>query len=86
MWKYTDSGVYGVVLIEAGFIGQNIALTATQHGLVANPTSAIHDDEFEAMFNITALTHSALLAMVIGVPDRSTLPVRPTVARSAESE
>lgn len=71
MWKYPDSGAYRVVLIEAGHIGQNIALTATSHDLVGNPTSAINDSIAERVLKISSLTHAAISAIALGVPDFS---------------
>ena len=41
MWKYSDDNAYRVVLIEAGHIGQNLMLAATQHGLSACPSAAL---------------------------------------------
>lgn len=41
MWKYQDPNAYRVVLIEAGHIGQNIMLAATEMGLTACPSAAM---------------------------------------------
>jgi SagB-type dehydrogenase family enzyme len=41
MWKYQDPNAYRVVLIEAGHIGQNIMLAATELGLTACPSAAM---------------------------------------------
>ena len=41
MWKYHLAPAYRVVVIEAGFISQNIALAATEHGLSAVPSGAL---------------------------------------------
>src|SRR5260370_25332665 len=41
MWKYPHPTAYRVVLIEAGHIGQNVALAATNRGLTAVSTSDI---------------------------------------------
>lgn len=42
MWKYEgDDNAYRVALIEAGHIGQNIALAATEHGCSACPSAAL---------------------------------------------
>lgn len=71
MWKYPDCNAYRVVLIEAGHIGQNILLTATQQELVANPTSALNDQLIESLLKITKLTHSAIFAIALGHPDRN---------------
>lgn len=43
MWKYPHPAAYRPVLIEAGHIGQNILLTATDHGLSCCPTAALSD-------------------------------------------
>ncbi len=69
MWKYSDAGAYRVVLIEAGHIGQNIALMANKLDLVANPTSAIHDTIAEKTLCLDKVTHSVLYALIIGKPD-----------------
>ncbi|WP_299512064.1 SagB/ThcOx family dehydrogenase [Mucilaginibacter sp.] len=71
MWKYPDCNAYRVVLIEAGHIGQNILLAATQQELVANPTSALNDQLIESLLKITKLTHSAVFAIALGHPDKN---------------
>lgn len=44
MWKYQDGNAYRVTLIEAGHRAQNIMLVATEHGLTACPTAALHHE------------------------------------------
>lgn len=41
MWKYDDPNGYRVVLIQAGHIGQNMMLAATERGLTACPTAVL---------------------------------------------
>ena len=54
MWKYSDSNAYRVVLIEAGHIGQNIMLAATQAGLSACPTAALAHSAIKDLLGLTA--------------------------------
>lgn len=42
MWKYQEANAYRVTLIEAGHRAQNIMLAATERGLTACPTAALH--------------------------------------------
>ena len=42
MWKYQEANAYRVTMIEAGHRAQNIMLTATERGLTACPTAALH--------------------------------------------
>lgn len=41
MWKYKDANAYRVLMIEAGHIGQNFMLAATEKGLCACPSAAL---------------------------------------------
>jgi SagB-type dehydrogenase family enzyme len=71
MWKYPHPSAYRVVLIEAGHIGQNIALAATALGLAAATTCAICDSVAEAALRLTSITQSVIYAVVLGDPDPS---------------
>ena len=71
MWKYADANAYRVVLIEAGHIGQNIMLAATDHGLTAIPTGALNQSEIRSRLGITKITHSPIYCLALAVPDRS---------------
>ncbi len=69
MWKYSDSNAYRVVLIEAGHIGQNIMLAATQAGLSACPTAALaHSRDPKSCLGLTRLTHAPLYALTLSYP------------------
>ena len=67
-WKYHMPIAYRVVVMEAGFIGQNIALAATHHGLSAIPSGALDDVLIEKYLDIPALDSAALLTLNIGRP------------------
>jgi len=68
MWKYHMPMAYRVVAMEAGFIGQNIALAATYHGLSAVPSGALNDSLIEGYLGIPAIESAVLLTMSIGRP------------------
>ena len=67
-WKYHMPIAYRVVAMEAGFIGQNIALAATHHGLSAIPSGAIDDALIEEHLGIPAVDAAVLLTLNIGRP------------------
>lgn len=71
MWKYHLATGYRVVLMEAGFIGQNIALAATHYGLSAIPSGAFAESVIESYIGIPAIEASVILSMNIGVPDQT---------------
>lgn len=68
MWKYHMPMAYRVVAMEAGFIGQNITLTATHHGLTAVPSGALNDSVIEEYLEIPAIESAVLLTLSIGRP------------------
>jgi SagB-type dehydrogenase family enzyme len=69
MWKYEDANAYRVVLIEAGHIGQNLMLAATQHGLSACPTAALnHAAINRCIGNENRFTRAPVYALTIGRP------------------
>lgn len=68
MWKYPMPIAYRVVAMEAGFIGQNIALAATHAGLSAVPSGAFKDSLVEGYLKIPAVESAVLLSMSIGRP------------------
>ena len=68
MWKYSDPNAYRVVMIEAGHIGQNIMLAATQHGLSACPTAALAHAKIREALRLDALMSSPVYAMTLAVP------------------
>jgi SagB-type dehydrogenase family enzyme len=68
MWKYRDGNAYRVVLIEAGHIGQNIALAATSRGLTACPTAALSHSRIESLLGIDNPLVSSIYALAVCVP------------------
>jgi len=68
MWKYHMPIAYRVVMMEAGFIGQNIALAATHHGLSAVPSGALNEDLIEGYLCTPALESAVVLSLSLGVP------------------
>ena len=68
MWKYDDPNAYRVILIEAGHIGQNIMLAATQHGLTACPTAALSHSAIRECISMNKLTDAPVYALTLCVP------------------
>lgn len=68
MWKYADANAYRVVMIEAGHIGQNIMLAATQHELSACPTAALKHSWIGGLLGLRNPTHAAIYALTLGYP------------------
>jgi SagB-type dehydrogenase family enzyme len=66
MWKYGHPNSYRVVLIEAGHIGQNLLLTATDEGLCAAPTAALQDAPLEALLGLGGIAESVVYAVALG--------------------
>lgn len=75
MWKYPDANAYRVVLIEAGHIGQNIMLAATQHGLTACPTAALSHGPIAELCGLQdPITQAPVYALAIGAPNAVEYP------------
>lgn len=68
MWKYSDPNAYRVVLIEAGHIGQNIMLAATQRGLSACPTAALNHSIIKRLIGSNHITDAPIYALTLAVP------------------
>ena len=68
MWKYHMPIAYRVVMMEAGFIGQNIALAATYHGLSAVPSGALNHSRIEAYLGTPPVESGVVLSLSIGRP------------------
>ena len=68
MWKYADANAYRVVMIEAGHIGQNVMLAATQNGLTACPTAALRHSWIASLLGLRNPTHAAIYALTLGYP------------------
>jgi SagB-type dehydrogenase family enzyme len=67
MWKYDDPNAYRVVLIEAGHIGQNMLLAATDAGLAACPTAALsHEPLFDILELPSRITCAPVYAIALG--------------------
>ena len=72
MWKYADGNAYRAACIEAGHIGQNIMLLATQHRLTACPTAAFCHTLIHDCLGISSLTQSVVYALALAVPNTDT--------------
>lgn len=70
MWKYHMPMAYRVVMMEAGFIGQNIALMATHHGLSAVPSGALNTSLVEGYLGTPAVESGVVLSLNIGRPKK----------------
>ena len=68
MWKYTDPNAYRGVLIEAGHIGQNVMLAATQHKMTACPTAAFCHSLLHECLGLKGSTESAVYALALAHP------------------
>ncbi len=68
MWKYEDNNAYRVVLIEAGHIGQNVMLAATENGLTACPSAALAHDRISQHLQLENALQSPVYALMIGAP------------------
>ena len=68
MWKYEDANAYRVVMIEAGHIGQNIMLVATENRLTACPTAALDHARARAILGLDDITQSPVYALTLSAP------------------
>jgi nitroreductase len=57
---------YRIVMMEAGFICQNMALAATHHGLSAVPSGAIKESAIERYLGTPPLEAAAVFTMTLG--------------------
>ncbi len=72
MWKYEDANAYRVVLIEAGHIGQNIMLAATERGMSACPTAALSHSPIQRLIGIeNPTTEWPIYALTLAYPSAS---------------
>ncbi len=71
MWKYHLPMAYRVVMMEAGFICQNIALTATHHGLTAVPSGALKESLIEGYLGTPPLESAVVFTMSLGKPKQA---------------
>ncbi len=83
MWKYHDANAYRVVLIEAGHIGQNVMLAATNHGLCACPSAALDHSKIARCLGLgDDAMRAPIYAMTLAKPGESENEVIPL--RSAD--
>ena len=74
MWKYQHPTAYRVVLIEAGHIAQNIALTATRRKLTANPTAALQHSLIEKALELKPPLEAVIYGLTVGHPAPDFIP------------
>lgn len=68
MWKYEDPNAYRVIMIEAGHIGQNIMLVATENGLTACPTAALNHARAKEILGLKDITQAPIYALTLSAP------------------
>jgi SagB-type dehydrogenase family enzyme len=68
MWKYPHHTAYRVVLVEAGHIGQNVALVATARGYAAAPTSAIGGGAADRALLLDPIRQALVYGIALGRP------------------
>lgn len=68
-WKYRQPLAFRVVLMETGYIAQNIQLVATRRGIGAAPTGALSESEIESRLGIDFIRQAAIFAVVLGAPE-----------------
>lgn len=67
-WKYRQPLAWRVVLMETGYIGQNLLLAANYRDLAAAPTGALSESRVEALLGLEPIRQAALFAIVLGDP------------------
>lgn len=65
-WKYRQPLAYRVVLMESGYIAQNLLLTANHLGMSAAPTGALAETRIEKLLGIDGVASSVIFAVVLG--------------------
>jgi SagB-type dehydrogenase family enzyme len=66
-FKYGEQG-YRLALLEAGHVGQNIALLATELGLGSVSLSGIFDHEYEDLIGVDGINESIVYVIALGKP------------------
>ena len=66
-WKYRQRA-FRYVYLDAGIIGQNLALSATGIGLGSCQIGAFFDDEVNQILGLDGIAESALYLSVVGCP------------------
>ena len=69
MWKYHMPLSYRIVMMEAGFICQNIALAATYHKLSAVPSGALKEPVIEGYIDTPPIESAVVFSISIGRPE-----------------
>ncbi len=64
-YKYGQRG-YRYVYMDAGHVGQNLALAATAAGLGSCPIAALYDDECNAIVGVDGTTESVIYMTAVG--------------------
>ena len=66
-WKYGQRA-YRYIYLDAGHMGQNLALAATSLELGSCPIGAFYDDEINRILDVDGQEESAVYMSVIGIP------------------
>ena len=66
-WKYKQRA-YRYIYLDAGHIGQNLALSATGLGLGSCQVGAFYDDEMNKIVNVDGVEESVIYMSVVGYP------------------
>lgn len=66
MWKYHLPMAYRIVMIEAGFVCQNMALAATHHGLSAVPSGALKESVIERYLGNPPVESGVVFSVSLG--------------------
>ncbi len=68
LYRYGDRG-YRYLLVEAGHVGQNLALVATASGFGSLSLGGFFDDDMSRMLGLDPAFEIPLYGMALGVPD-----------------
>jgi SagB-type dehydrogenase family enzyme len=63
--KYRERG-YRFIFIEAGHVGQNIALVSSSLGLGSKSIGGYYDKEIDALLDLDGISHSTIYMLAIG--------------------
>jgi len=66
-WKYKQRA-YRYIYLDAGHIGQNLALSATSLGLGSCQVGAFYDDEMNKITDVDGVEESVIYMSVVGYP------------------
>lgn len=68
-WKYPRPNACRVVLMEAGHIGQNIALAAAEHSLCSTSTGAVQDSIARSLLGLSKIRQALVYGVFVGAGD-----------------